>query len=130
MSRLANCFPIVGGRKIEHLHDNIQALSLKLTAEQIKYLESVRPFEPGFPNNFLGEDPFVTGKSGRLERTSRLAFPHLPPMKEQNFGGTNFSGCFEATAPHIWRLFALERKARNLLLDISIFNFEYQVYRR
>ena len=79
MSKAGNVFPIVGGRRIEHLHDNIQALSIKLTPEQIKQLEGVRPFDTGFPNNFIGEDPFVTGKSPRLERTSKVAFPHLRP---------------------------------------------------
>lgn len=46
-------FPIIGGRKIEHLHDNIQALKVKLTAEQIQYLESIVPFDPGFPWSFV-----------------------------------------------------------------------------
>lgn len=46
-------FPIIGGRRIEHLHDNIQALKIKLTPEQVQYLESVVPFEPGFPWNFV-----------------------------------------------------------------------------
>jgi len=64
MSKTPYVFPIVGGRKVEHLQDNIKSLSIKLTEEQIKYLESVKPFEPGFPHNFLGQDPHVTGKPG------------------------------------------------------------------
>ncbi|KAG2177454.1 hypothetical protein INT44_007965 [Umbelopsis vinacea] len=62
MSKAPNVFPLVGGRKIEHLQDNIQSLKIKLTQEQITYLESILPFEPGFPNNFIGEDPKTTGK--------------------------------------------------------------------
>jgi aryl-alcohol dehydrogenase-like predicted oxidoreductase len=61
-AKAPNVFPIVGGRKVEHLQDNIQALSIKLTTEQIDYLESVRPFDVGFPSNFIGPDPRVTGK--------------------------------------------------------------------
>jgi len=57
MAKAANVFPIVGGRKIEHLHDNIKALSIRLTREQIEYLESVQPFDIGFPVNFIGRDP-------------------------------------------------------------------------
>ncbi|KAH8893272.1 putative aryl-alcohol dehydrogenase Aad14 [Thozetella sp. PMI_491] len=77
MSKAENVFPIVGGRKVEYLQDNIQALSIKLTDEQIAYLENVRPFDIGFPSNFLGADPYVTGKpTVRLDRTSRLAFPN------------------------------------------------------
>lgn len=52
MSKAPNVFPIVGGRKVEHLKDNIQALKIKLTSKQIEYLEAVTtPLDPGFPNN-------------------------------------------------------------------------------
>lgn len=47
MSKAPNVFPIVGGRKVEHLMDNVQALKIKLSTEQIEYLESIVPFEPG-----------------------------------------------------------------------------------
>ncbi|KAH8553713.1 putative aryl-alcohol dehydrogenase Aad14 [Umbelopsis sp. PMI_123] len=70
MAKASNVFPIVGGRKVEHLNDNIQALKIKLTTEQIEYLESVKPFEPGFPNNFIGGDPRVTGKVNPLVASS------------------------------------------------------------
>ena len=46
-------FPIVGGRKVEHLRSNIEALRISLTDEQINYLENVLPFDPGFPNNMI-----------------------------------------------------------------------------
>ncbi|KAJ7465148.1 aryl-alcohol dehydrogenase [Mycena latifolia] len=48
-------FPIVGGRKVEHLLANIEALDITLTAEHIAYIESVLPFDKGFPSNILGE---------------------------------------------------------------------------
>ncbi|KAF2102474.1 putative aryl-alcohol dehydrogenase [Rhizodiscina lignyota] len=70
MSKTPNVFPLVGGRKVEHLQDNIKALSIKLTDEQIKYLESVKPFDLGWPNNFISADPNVTGKSDRMARSS------------------------------------------------------------
>jgi hypothetical protein len=53
-------FPIVGGRKVEHLQD------IKLTDKQIEYLDSVKPLDVGFPNNFIGEDPHETGKSASI----------------------------------------------------------------
>ncbi len=59
-SKAKNVFPLVGGRKIEHLKQNIEALSIKLTPEQIKYLESIIPFDVGFPTNFIGNDPAIT----------------------------------------------------------------------
>lgn len=61
-SKGTNVFPLIGGRKVEHLKDNISALSIKLTPEQVKYLESIIPFEIGFPNNFIGEDPAISGE--------------------------------------------------------------------
>ena len=43
-------FPIVGGRKVENLLKNIEALEIVLSKEQIAFLESVLPFDVGFPN--------------------------------------------------------------------------------
>lgn len=54
-------FSINWGRKIEHLHDNIKALSIHLTEDQIKSIESVKPLELSFPLNIIGEDPRETG---------------------------------------------------------------------
>jgi aryl-alcohol dehydrogenase-like predicted oxidoreductase len=79
MSKTPNVFPIVGGRKVEHLKDNIQALKIKLTDEQIKYLEDVKPFEPGFPSNFIGEDPRVSGSASFLLGASApMSFVKFP----------------------------------------------------
>ncbi|CZR61748.1 probable aryl-alcohol dehydrogenase Aad14 [Phialocephala subalpina] len=66
MAKAPNVFPLVGGRKIEHLQDNISALKIRLTKEQIEYLESVKPAHVRFPNDFIGEDPKLSGKPGGL----------------------------------------------------------------
>ncbi|OQD74698.1 hypothetical protein PENANT_c173G07002 [Penicillium antarcticum] len=66
MAKAPNVFPLVGGRKVEHLKENIQALSLRLTAAQVEYLESQTHFDVGFPGNFIGPDPKVTGKASFL----------------------------------------------------------------
>ncbi|PWY86594.1 putative aryl-alcohol dehydrogenase [Aspergillus sclerotioniger CBS 115572] len=76
MSKAGNVFPVVGGRRIEHLRDNIQALSIKLTDEQIGYLESVKPFNIGFPHNFVPPDPNVSGQSFLIARTNAIKFPN------------------------------------------------------
>jgi aryl-alcohol dehydrogenase-like predicted oxidoreductase len=79
MAKAPNVFPIVGGRKVEYLQDNIKALSIRLTPQQIEYLESVHPFQPGFPNNFIGQDPKVVGHaSGLLAASAPLAFTLAP----------------------------------------------------
>ena len=53
MHKAPYVFPLVGGRKVEHLLDNIEALKISLSDEQILYLESVVPFDIGFPNNIF-----------------------------------------------------------------------------
>ncbi|KAH6876519.1 putative aryl-alcohol dehydrogenase Aad14 [Thelonectria olida] len=74
MAKAPYVFPIVGGRKIEHLHDNIQALSIKLTKEQVEYLESVQHFDIGFPGTFIGADINEVGHaSGLLASSVNLA---------------------------------------------------------
>ncbi|KAJ6021727.1 Aldo/keto reductase [Penicillium herquei] len=76
MSKAANVFPVVGGRLVGNWSDNIKALSLKLTDEQIKYLESVKPLDIGFPHNFIPADPNITGSSFLIARTSEVKFPN------------------------------------------------------
>lgn len=81
MHKTPNVFPIVGGRKIDHLRGNIEALSIKLTPEDIEEIESAYPFDPGFPLNFLfmgqktasgkGSDVFLTKMSAHLDVPER-----------------------------------------------------------
>lgn len=74
MSKAPYVFPLVGGRKVEYLQDNIQALRLRLTKEQIEHLESVKSFDLGFPGNLLGTDPAVSGNSASLGRFADIQF--------------------------------------------------------
>jgi aryl-alcohol dehydrogenase-like predicted oxidoreductase len=53
LQRLPYVFPIIGGRKVEQLHENIEALDIALTAEQIKRIEDAKPFDPGFPYTMI-----------------------------------------------------------------------------
>lgn len=46
-------FPIVGQRKTEHLDDNIKALSIDLSKEDMDEIDNAVPFDPGFPLNFI-----------------------------------------------------------------------------
>ena len=46
-------FPIIGGRKVEQLQENLVALDIPLTPEQVKRIESAAPFDPGFPNKMI-----------------------------------------------------------------------------
>ena len=53
MQKVPYVFPIIGGRKVEHLYANIEALDIALSPEQVAYLESILPFNKGFPMNFF-----------------------------------------------------------------------------
>ncbi|PPQ94407.1 hypothetical protein CVT25_002495 [Psilocybe cyanescens] len=55
MQKTTYVFPLVGGRKVEHLLSNIEALNISLSDKQIQYLESVVDFDPGFPSTFIGD---------------------------------------------------------------------------
>jgi len=63
LQRCPYVFPIIGGRKVEHLNDNIRALEITLSDEQIKFLEKQTEFDIGFPLNFIGEHPGRTGET-------------------------------------------------------------------
>ncbi|PNS18871.1 Versiconal hemiacetal acetate reductase [Sphaceloma murrayae] len=89
MHKAPNVFPIVGGRKVEHLKGNIEALKLKLTDEEIEEIESTVPFDHGFPLNFLfmtskkptfkTEDVVLVKSNARLETLPRpQAIPPRP----------------------------------------------------
>ncbi|EMD36893.1 hypothetical protein CERSUDRAFT_137207 [Gelatoporia subvermispora B] len=55
MQKVPYVFPIIGGRKVEQLMDNVEALDIALSDEQITYLESQMPFDPGFPASMIGD---------------------------------------------------------------------------
>lgn len=77
-SKGTNIFPLIGGRKVEYLKDNISALSIKLTPEQVRYLENVVPFDVGFPSSFIGENPATSGELPFLSSSSyKLNFDSL-----------------------------------------------------
>ena len=42
-------FPLVGGRKVEHLKQNVKALEISLSPEQMQRIEGAKPIELGFP---------------------------------------------------------------------------------
>ncbi|KAJ3756143.1 NADP-dependent oxidoreductase domain-containing protein [Lentinula raphanica] len=55
MQKTPYVFPIIGGRKVEQLEENIKALDIWLSEEKMSSLESVLPFDPGFPHNLVGD---------------------------------------------------------------------------
>lgn len=61
--------PIVGGRKIEHLKGNIEALKIKLSKEDMDEIEGAIPFDIGFPSNFVSRDPHQNWLFNLVEKT-------------------------------------------------------------
>ncbi|KAG7086805.1 hypothetical protein E1B28_002731 [Marasmius oreades] len=55
MQKTTHVFPIIGGRKVEQLEQNLEALDITLSAEQIQFLESQVSFDIGFPNIMIGD---------------------------------------------------------------------------
>jgi hypothetical protein len=50
---------MVGGRKVEHLMSNVEALDISLTPEQIQYLDGLKEFDLGFPYNSFVSHKFA-----------------------------------------------------------------------
>ncbi|KAK7047900.1 putative aryl-alcohol dehydrogenase aad14 [Paramarasmius palmivorus] len=79
MQKTAYVFPIIGGRKVEHLQQNLEALDITLTAEHIKHLESQIEFDIGFPVSIIGDGssiwPWGLGMAGTYQR-----IPHIRPL--------------------------------------------------
>ncbi|KAH9480241.1 Aryl-alcohol dehydrogenase [NADP(+)] [Psilocybe cubensis] len=76
MQKTPYVFPIIGGRKVEHLIQNIEALDISLSDEQIKHLESVVPFDPGFPAYIIG-----AGMHYIPEFTATANFDKMPALQ-------------------------------------------------
>jgi aryl-alcohol dehydrogenase-like predicted oxidoreductase len=61
MHKAPYVFPICGGRTVDHLKGNIEALKIRLNDEDIKEIDSGYDFENGFPHDMLGGSNFPYG---------------------------------------------------------------------
>ncbi|EME39161.1 aldo/keto reductase-like protein [Dothistroma septosporum NZE10] len=55
-------FPIVGGRKLEHIQGNVAALQVALSEAEVEEIEAAYPFDAGFPHTFLSGTLFDGAK--------------------------------------------------------------------
>jgi aryl-alcohol dehydrogenase-like predicted oxidoreductase len=61
-ARSAAIVPIIGARSVEQLTDNLGAIDVRLTAEQVAELAAATDFQLGFPHDFInGIAPWVFG---------------------------------------------------------------------
>lgn len=56
MERPATMVPLIGARNTEQLNDNLGAVDVSLSDDQIARLDDVSSFKPGFPHEFLRSD--------------------------------------------------------------------------
>ena len=102
MQKAPYVFPLVGGRKVEHLTGNIDALKVRLTDEHIKAIEDAKPFEKAWHAQIIvsielrrlqgnrvdvcarcvqgdyGEVPYLLGSQAKI-----VAQPLLPAIRPQ-----------------------------------------------
>jgi aryl-alcohol dehydrogenase-like predicted oxidoreductase len=94
MHKAPYTFPIVGGRKVEHLKSNIEALGLRLTEAEIKEIDGAYGFDLGFPHNFFNpagqmvlgpEDNMFNQRAGTFDYVvgPRPIPPHEGPLEKQ-----------------------------------------------
>ncbi|KAJ7714626.1 Aldo/keto reductase [Mycena olivaceomarginata] len=79
LSKAPYVFPILGGRKVEHLISNLTALDITLSEAQITKLEGAVKFDPGFPGTMIGDGTkpsFLLSSAGPLAKQ-----PLLQPIK-------------------------------------------------
>lgn len=78
LHKTAHVFPLCGGRTVEHLRGNVEALSLALTPEDIEEIETGYDFDVGFPNNFLtGKQTWPHGPEDIAISNRRAQFDYV-----------------------------------------------------
>lgn len=79
MQRTPYVFPIVGGRTVDQLKSNVEALSLVLSIEDIDEIEKASPIDLGFPHGMIGLTPdgFMNRIGGQCDyvEPSKVCFP-------------------------------------------------------
>lgn len=58
MQKTPYVFPIVGGRKVDHIKGSIAGLDITLDEKEIEQVEGAYPFDHGFPHTFLSGTMF------------------------------------------------------------------------
>lgn len=82
MHKAPYVFPIVGGRNVEHLKGNIEALRLRLTQDEIEEIETGYDFQLGFPHAFLaGANKAPQGPQDIVFSKRLGQFDYVEPVK-------------------------------------------------
>lgn len=86
MQKTPYVFPIVGGRTVEHLKSNVEALSLELSKEDIEEIEKASPIDLGFPHSMVGLGPinFMNSIGGSCDYVEPQKVCFLTPLCSKN----------------------------------------------
>ncbi|EXK27417.1 hypothetical protein FOXG_02647 [Fusarium oxysporum f. sp. lycopersici 4287] len=90
MQKTPYVFPVIGGRKVEHLESNIGALRICLHQEDLDEIDDANTFDLGFPMGFLyGLVPEQKYRLGApLDAThSGTILQHVPQQEAIKFSG-------------------------------------------
>lgn len=104
-------FPICGGRKVDHLKGNIEALGLELSDEEIEEIEDAGEFDVGFPLNFLSHNK--GGAKGPTDIWLTHLAGHLDVVEGPKASLSNSqkpSGAFKLTSKVAYQAFVLSFK--------------------
>ena len=74
-AKYAYVYPVVGGRTIEHLQQNVNALGVTLAEEEVDEIDTAAPFDLGFPMSFIFEF------GGAQTYASRMTPEDIPFLK-------------------------------------------------
>ena len=74
-------FPIVGGRKVEHLKGNIEALKINLTAEEMEEIRKDSQWSPTFPMDFMVRPDVAPGDVTPSDVPLTIAGSHIDSVK-------------------------------------------------
>ncbi|KAH8925697.1 Aldo/keto reductase [Atractiella rhizophila] len=90
LQKAPHVFPLIGGRKIEQLSSNIEALKVSLTEEQVVKLEAASPLDPGFPYWICGTDPTTNGgkMSWSMAQGGHVDYVQAAVALQSNVAGT------------------------------------------
>ncbi|PVI02901.1 Aldo/keto reductase [Periconia macrospinosa] len=95
MHKAPYVFPILGGRKLEHMKSNIEALSLKLSGEEMSEMDNAYGFKMGFPYEFLNpRNTMVLGPEDVVFSKGLGTFDYVAGVKaiEPHQGGDDDDG--------------------------------------
>ena len=76
-------FPIVGGRNIDHLKSNIEALGLQLSREEIVEIDDAVPFSRGFPYDVVAPTVLHDEISGPEDLVWNKSFAHIDQVEKE-----------------------------------------------